>query len=198
MGRFGFSLLELLVVVAVVAILAAVAVPNFLNARLRSDIAKAVEEMRCIGDAVENYCIDRGIYPPWKNANGSSRNHPGFSARLYPLTTPVGYLTSVPRDPFAQGWAERLDPDLQHPAYDTYHYVDARSTVYYPVPRLDLVLGVSFRCSEWSVVSAGPNGLMTFGGGPSFTLSNGLRSGGDLIRVGPRTTFACDASLVGK
>ena len=194
----GFTLIELLVVIAVFSTLAAIVVTKFMNSQLRAKIAKAQAEMREIGVALENYRIESGVYPPWKNENGSNRNNPGFSARLYPLTTPIGYLSNIPQDPFALRWERKTHSDLQNPAYDTYQYIDARSTVFYPVYREDLVLGISFRCSEWSLISDGPDGFMTFGGGAGYALTNGLRSLGDIIRVGPRTSYPCDNSLIGK
>ena len=62
----GFSLIELLLVVAVILIIAAIAVPDFLQSRLRANEASAVGSMRVIYSFAATYSItypDVG-YPP--------------------------------------------------------------------------------------------------------------------------------------
>ena len=50
--------------VAIIAILAAIAVPNFLEAQMRSKVARVKADMRTIATAVESYAIDcNGKYP---------------------------------------------------------------------------------------------------------------------------------------
>jgi type IV pilus assembly protein PilA len=53
----GFSLIELLLVVAVILIISAIAVPNFLRSRLRANEASAVASMRVINTAAVTYSI---------------------------------------------------------------------------------------------------------------------------------------------
>jgi prepilin-type N-terminal cleavage/methylation domain-containing protein len=53
----GFSLIELLLVVAVFLIIAAIAVPNFLKSRLRANEASAVASLRVINTAAVTYSI---------------------------------------------------------------------------------------------------------------------------------------------
>ena len=53
----GFSLIELLLVVAVILIIAAIAVPNFLKSRLRANEASAVASLRVINTAAVAYSI---------------------------------------------------------------------------------------------------------------------------------------------
>lgn len=54
----GFTLVEVMVVVAVIALLAAIAVPAFLRARKRSQAAQVMNELRLIDDAVAQYAIE--------------------------------------------------------------------------------------------------------------------------------------------
>jgi type IV pilus assembly protein PilA len=53
----GFSLIELLLVVAVILIIAAIAVPNFLRSRLRANEASAVASLRVINTAAVTYSL---------------------------------------------------------------------------------------------------------------------------------------------
>jgi prepilin-type N-terminal cleavage/methylation domain-containing protein len=53
----GFSLIELLLVVTVILIIAAIAVPNFLRSRLRANEASAVASLRVINTAAVTYSI---------------------------------------------------------------------------------------------------------------------------------------------
>src|ERR1700674_287476 len=56
-SRKGFSLIELLLVVAVILIIAAIAVPNFLKSRLRANEASAVASLRVISTAAVTFSI---------------------------------------------------------------------------------------------------------------------------------------------
>jgi len=56
--RGGFTLVEIMIVVAIIALLAAIAVPNFLRARKRSQATRILEELRLIDNAQDQYAID--------------------------------------------------------------------------------------------------------------------------------------------
>src|SRR5256884_8049296 len=58
--RGGFTLVEIMIVVAVIALLAAIAVPNFLRARKRSQATRVLEDLRELDHAVDQYAIDTG------------------------------------------------------------------------------------------------------------------------------------------
>ena len=56
--RGGFTLVEIMIVVAIIAFLAAIAVPGFLRARKRSQAAKILNDLRMIDAAVDQYAIE--------------------------------------------------------------------------------------------------------------------------------------------
>jgi prepilin-type N-terminal cleavage/methylation domain-containing protein len=117
MKRKGFTLIELLIVVAIIAILAAIAVPNFLEAQTRAKVSRVMADMRSIATAIEAYTVDYNRPPldrvDWA-VKGVSMMDGGWP--FVPLTTPVAYLTSIPRDPFVPLFEE---PWFRHVEYFT-------------------------------------------------------------------------------
>jgi prepilin-type N-terminal cleavage/methylation domain-containing protein len=107
----AFTLLELLVVVAIIAILAAIAIPNFLEAQTRAKISRAKADLRTVSMALEAYAIDyNGNYPHLNTYVPSGRyltaGHydRGSILSCTNLSTPVAYLSSVNfNDPFTKG-----------------------------------------------------------------------------------------------
>lgn len=92
----GFTLVELLIVVAILSLLAAIAVPNYRDAMIKSRVVKVKMDLRTLGGALQTYRIDRSMYP----RKGTEMMF--FADYLLPdLTTPVAYLNSFDvRDPF--------------------------------------------------------------------------------------------------
>ena len=56
--RGGFTLVEIMIVVAIIALLAAIAVPNFLRARQRSQATAVKQDLRMIDAAMEQWAIE--------------------------------------------------------------------------------------------------------------------------------------------
>lgn len=101
-NKRAFTLIELLIVVAIIAILAAIAVPNFLEAQVRSKVSRAKSDMRSLTTGMEAYFVDWNRYPRsnWFHlaypVEPSASGNQGFVL----LTTPIAYLTSLFLDPF--------------------------------------------------------------------------------------------------
>jgi prepilin-type N-terminal cleavage/methylation domain-containing protein len=56
--RGGFTLVEIMIVVAIIALLAAIAVPGFLRARKRSQATRILNDLRLIDSATDQYAIE--------------------------------------------------------------------------------------------------------------------------------------------
>lgn len=125
--RRAFTLIELLIVVAIIAVLAAIAVPNFLEAQTRANVSRVKADLRTIATGVEAYRVDHGLYPEGtdnplnfpqeisdvlgdlapgyyafrtRDPNGAIAGQNGF----FTLTTPIAYIHAPPPlDPFATG-----------------------------------------------------------------------------------------------
>jgi prepilin-type N-terminal cleavage/methylation domain-containing protein len=57
-NRGGFTLVEIMIVVAIIALLAAIAVPGFLRARKRSQASRVINDLRLIDSAIDQYAIE--------------------------------------------------------------------------------------------------------------------------------------------
>ena len=98
--RMAFTLIELLIVVAIIGILAAIAVPNFMNARTRAKVTRAVADMRNISVAFAGYQVDHGEYPMGRLKGRNPEQAWGWGFLPEDLTTPIAYLTTLPIDEF--------------------------------------------------------------------------------------------------
>lgn len=179
----AFTLIELLIVVGVIAILAAIAVPNFLEAQTRTKVSATQNDLRTLATALEAYRVDATRYP-------EAEFFDGLEARMRRLTTPVAYMTSLPRDPFfrqQQGIFGGLEP----------MYVYAPGNVY--AASAPAFGTTEFRHTIYSVAGRGPDGQFFFGAYcmahplarknksdliGAYDPTNGTISAGDIIRLG--------------
>jgi prepilin-type N-terminal cleavage/methylation domain-containing protein len=56
--RYGFTLVEIMIVVAIIALLASIAVPGFMRARKRSQAARILNDLRILDGAIDLYAIE--------------------------------------------------------------------------------------------------------------------------------------------
>ncbi len=74
----AFTLIELLIVVAIIAILAAIAVPNFLEAQTRAKVSRAKSDMRTLATALESYYVDNNNYVPSSPVSDGDKANEAF------------------------------------------------------------------------------------------------------------------------
>ncbi|MFH1905323.1 MAG: prepilin-type N-terminal cleavage/methylation domain-containing protein [bacterium] len=102
--RTGFTLMEMLVVIAIIAMLAGMLLPALSKARIRARVAKAKAEMLNIRVSIEQYYADYSTYPTNDNKfnyeAGKSAATEDYGA-LYKLKVDTkAYMSSIPKDPF--------------------------------------------------------------------------------------------------
>ncbi len=162
--RKAFTLIELLIVVAIIGILAAIAVPNFMNAKMRATIARMQSDMKAIGDAMAMYRLDNKCFFPNQGSNPANE--------MKYLTTPIQYIASIPHDPYRKPGLSKYGSTTQNYDYTSY--------------------GSGCR-TDWCIHGLGPDtdeDAGSCGPGPAagpdfkrllYQMSNGLASSGDVI-----------------
>lgn len=100
-GRAGFTLVELLIVVAIIAVLMAIAVPSYEHYRDRVLVAQAKSEILSLSVAIAQYTADNRVFPDSLAAIGKAGmldpwNHPYQYLRLSPLDS--GLMGKVRKD----------------------------------------------------------------------------------------------------
>jgi prepilin-type N-terminal cleavage/methylation domain-containing protein len=95
--KHGFSQIELLAAVAIAAIVAAAAVPNFLEAKTRAQVGRAKADLYTMAVAVEAYALDYGVVPLDGDDNNAGSIIPfrtttpaelGRNSDIFPTCTP--------------------------------------------------------------------------------------------------------------
>jgi prepilin-type N-terminal cleavage/methylation domain-containing protein len=136
----GFSLIELLIVIAVILIIAAIAIPNFLRSKMRANEASAVSSLRSITTAEVVYSTTYNIgYSSTLPALGGSgavvdQSNAGLIDSVLSSGSKSGYtFTYVPTSSDANGniltYAANADPVLVGTTGDTHFFVDQTSII---------------------------------------------------------------------
>lgn len=98
--RAGFTLIEILVVVLIIAILATIVSVNVLHKPAEARIAAAQMNLRAVKTALEMYHADNGVFP--SQAQGLSALQVKPALDPVPRTYPEGGYLEVPRDPWGE------------------------------------------------------------------------------------------------
>lgn len=183
LAKQAFTLIELLIVAAIIGILAAIAVPNFLNAQVCAKIAKVEGDFQAITTALEMYNLDQNGYLPYPDWGGHTT--PRY---LNGLSTPISYMSSPDSiyDPF-----RNRDPDHDGIGKPRYGYFDPRTSPVQWFIHPSSYNGVKLPANcEYSLVAIVPSHVQHIDGGTpaGFTVyqsTNGLSSWGQIYRFGP-------------
>src|SRR5688500_7275222 len=109
--RGGFTLVEIMIVVAIIALLASIAVPNFLSAGKRSQATMCLEDLRMIDGAVDQYAIER--------SKGGGTTLTWADVQLY-LKTDSRLYASGGNDVFGQAYSNFVVDELPKVSATTY------------------------------------------------------------------------------
>jgi general secretion pathway protein G len=101
----GFTLVELLIVVAIIGIIASIAIPNLMNAVDKGKQKRTMSDLRAIGSAVEVYAIENSMYPTAATA-----------AAIKALIDPT-YIKLMPSE---DGWSNPIQVDSSPTGYTLY------------------------------------------------------------------------------
>ena len=179
----AFTLIELLIVVAIIAILAAIALPNFLEAQTRSKVSRVMADERSIALALDMYYIDNNTFPLTDLGDFVAPTDLYYhKLRAWvAISSPVAYITTGKLiDPFRPSEL-RGDPAGFIQIGTGHSTVVGQSGFSLAFPR-----------DVYALVSAGPDYLddtaisaYPFTYGLAYDSTNGTRSRGDVFRCGP-------------
>jgi prepilin-type N-terminal cleavage/methylation domain-containing protein len=96
--KAAFTLIEIMIVVSILGIVAAIVLPEFQNHTQQAKEAAAKDTLRVLRETIERYAAEHNDVPPGYGNNDSTRVPAGpiFSVQL----TSGKYLRSIPKNPF--------------------------------------------------------------------------------------------------
>jgi general secretion pathway protein G len=115
----GFTLIEIMVVVVILGILAALVVPQVMNRPDQAKVTVAKGDIKAIGAALDMYKLDNYSYPSTQQGLDALVEKPGGNPQPKNWNRD-GYLKRVPMDPWGNEY-QYLSPGTQG-QYDLYSY----------------------------------------------------------------------------
>ncbi len=178
----AFTLIELLIVVAIIGILAAIAVPNFMNARIRAKVSHSISEMRTYGQIQQLYLMDQSDIPG--HYDGKEEHCPYIN---------LGYINGPLTDPFMEG---RSDIEYFKNHEGMYHSTHLRGGDSEIKP---------YNYQLWQEWVTNKRGYILYGEGPvccgaweAYDGSNGIMSRGTITKASIRGKGPAGENLLGR
>lgn len=101
---FGLTLIEILVVLAIIAVMAYLIVPNVIGRPDQARVTVAQTDLRTMSAALKMYRLDNGDYPTGEQGLRALVERP--TAGTAPMNwAPNGYLAELPQDPWGRPYA---------------------------------------------------------------------------------------------
>ena len=104
----GFTLIEIMVVVVILAILGSVVVPNLLSNVDDSRITKATTDIKSLETALDLYRLDNSVYPTEEQGLEALVNKPSGSPEPRKWKQ---YIKELPKDPWGEDYIYEVDGD---------------------------------------------------------------------------------------
>lgn len=191
----GFTLVELLVTVAIISLLAALLLPVLRTARIKAKIARAHADLRSIGTSIETYRLDQEAYPPARTFCAGGGMKVDDYNECPPELRSLGYLGEFPEDVFNPGRAYKyITPGLGYSnrvltilsiwVPTKFPHAGGRDVPYFNVDESPVT---------WAVWSVGPSGPKPFWMSEElhypvpqrtwYDIKNGLESEGVIVHL---------------
>ena len=119
-NQAGFTLIEIMVVVVILGILAAIVVPKFLDRPDQAKVTKAQVDMKGLEEALGMFKLDNGFFPSTEQGLEALVTQPD-TGRIPGKYPEGGYLKNVPLDPWNNSYVY-LSPGLHNKNFDLISY----------------------------------------------------------------------------
>lgn len=198
MREDSFTLVELLIVIAIIIIITAIAVPNLISANIKAKVKGIKSEMGSIAIALEDYRTDQGAYPDEPPSgydpdviaqpNQVFDDHDdaiGLGELIFPegVSDPV-YLYRIPGDPFndsgEEEWNGTSGAHNNHYCYFTSEGKYWALVSYGP----DKDQNIDSYTKAWNAVDPNAPNHNTYKD-LVYNPDNGITSSGDIVIIGP-------------
>lgn len=122
----GFTLVELIMVVAVLSIVVTLALPGLATAKRRANETSAITALRMISSAQSQHRVRNGTF-----TDVTTLESIGFLDQNFSDNEKSGYMFENAQDPSSSAWALQANPVNVGVTGDRYYYVDTSGVIRY-------------------------------------------------------------------